>query len=559
MLLADLRPLTSYLFARAESSEPAFTFLDYSADRDGVERTITWAELAERVRSVAAGLTRVTDRGERVAIMAPQDLTYVIGFLGALHAGTVAVPLFAPQVGQHGERLVNVLADCAPQVWLTSSGALGEVRALTEGHPVPMPKQIFAVDELTAPAGEATAPELDLDETAYLQYTSGSTGDPSGAMITHRAIAANAWQAASAFGTGPDWTCVGWIPFFHDMGLGHLIALPLMFGVRSVFMTPFDFIMRPARWLRQLANYPNTFSAAPNFAFEYAVRKTKDRSGLDLSGVRALLNGSEPVHPATISRFDEELGPYGLRPQAHRPCYGLAEATVMVTATRDEGPTVTSFDRAALAADRGVATEPGPDTVDLVAAGKPSAQQVRIVDPNTGVPRADDEVGEIWVRGPNVADGYWRRPERTEETFGGSIPGEPGRWLRTGDLGMFHDGLLYVTGRLKDLIIVDGRNHYPQDIEATVSGAHPAVRRHHVAAFSVRDADGVEGAAVVAELIQPDTDQTEVTRAIQRAVSAVHDVKLRGVKLVPSGSVLRTSSGKIARAATRSEHWDSNR
>ena len=563
----ELRPLTGYLFDRADSALPAFTFLDYATERDGVEHTLTWAELADEVLKVAAELRRVTDRGQRVAILAPQNLSYVTGFLGALHAGTVAVPLFAPEVSQHGRRLVNVLADCAPEVWVTSRSALDDVRALAENNPVPMPKQIIAVDGLDGPAPDFETPVLDLDEPAYLQYTSGSTRDPAGAVITHRALVSNTWQVKTAFGIDESWTMTGWIPFFHDMGLIQLLAEPVFTGARSVFMTPFNFIMRPARWLQWLSNADNAMSAAPNFAFDYAAAKVKEaeREGLDLSGVRVLINGSEPVRADTIARFQATFGAHGFPAKAHRPSFGLAEATVFVTNTSENGPSVTSFDRAALAEDRGIPVETGtPDALVLVSAGRPVAQSVHIVHPIECTARGDGEVGEIWVNGPNVASGYWQQPERSEETFGGRIVDPPagvpvGNWLRTGDLGLIHDGQLYVTGRIKDLIIIDGKNHYPQDLEGTVQDAHPAIRRDHVAAFAVRDQSGAEGAAVIAEFSRKaagEFDEAEVSRTVRRAVSARHDVKLRGFKLVPPGSVPRTSSGKVARAAAKQKHWD---
>ncbi|SFO88778.1 fatty acid CoA ligase FadD32 [Amycolatopsis arida] len=568
-VVPTLRPLTAYLAERAGSTRPAFTHLDHASDRDGFRHTVTWAELARRVRAVAAEITRTTTPGQRVAVLAPQDLGYVTAFLGALHAGTIAVPLFAPEVSQHGGRLVNALADCAPEVWLTTEPAFDSVRALAEQQPVPMPKSILAVDRVDLAAGEGfSAPEVDLDAPAYLQYTSGSTRDPAGAVITHRAVVTNTWQGGSAYGVDDTWTCAGWIPFFHDMGLVQLLCLPVFSGAHSVFMTPFDFIMRPVRWLRQMSEHPNVFTAAPNFAFDYTARKVKeaDRAGLDLANANVVINGSEPVRPDTIARFLAEFGPYGFRAEAHRPSYGLAEATVFVTNTRDEGPTITGFDRAALGADRGVTVPAGsPGAVDLVAAGRPHGQLVRIVHPRHRTLCAEDEVGEIWVHGPNVADGYWQQPERSAETFGATIEDPDADtpatgWLRTGDLGLCHDGLLYVTGRMKDLIIIDGKNHYPQDIEATVQDAHPAIRRDHVAAFAVSSPGQGEGAAVVAEYRRQadptQVDEEEIVRAVRRAVSAEHDVRLRGVILVRPGGVPRTSSGKIARAATRRRYWD---
>jgi len=560
-LVPSLGPLTSYLFDREESSEPAFTYLDFSADRDGAELTVTWAELARKVRATAAELARVTAPGQRVAILAPQDLTYVVAFLGALHAGTIAVPLFAPEVSQHGERLVGALADSAAEIWLTSQGSLDAVRELAEQNPVPMPKQIIAVDSLSEDSEDAAQFEpvpLDMDAPAYLQYTSGSTRAPAGAVITHRAVVTNSWQASDAFGVDGNWTCAGWIPFFHDMGLIQMLCIPVLTGARSVFMTPFNFIMRPARWLRQMSDYPSVFAAAPNFAFEYCARKVKeaDRAGLNLSGVRVIINGSEPVRASTISAFQDAFGPHGFPLTSHRPSYGLAEATVFVTCTDEKGPVVTAFDRAALAGDRGVAVAHGTGgALELVAAGSTHTQLVRIVDPATGVTRQDDEVGEIWAHGPNIADGYWQQPERSAETF----VGDPKKWLRTGDLGLYHNGLLYITGRIKDLIIIDGKNHYPQDIEVTVQNAHPAIKQDRVAAFAVTTEQGVEGAAVVAEFDRKaaagEIDADEVAKAVKRAVSAAHDVKLKGFELVQPGGVLRTSSGKIARAATKARFW----
>jgi fatty acid CoA ligase FadD32 len=563
-----VRPLTSYLFDRADSPEPAFTFLDYSGSRDGEARTVSWAELASKVSAVAAELAKVTSPGQRVAILAPQDLNYVIGFLGALHAGTIAVPLFAPEVSQHGDRLVNALADCTPEVWLTAKSALDNVRALAEDKPVFMPKQIIAVDDLETNAShELTAVELDLDSPAYLQYTSGSTRAPAGAIITHRAVSHNSWQVATAFGVQKDWTCVGWIPFFHDMGLVQLLCVPVLAGVPSVFMTPFNFVMKPLRWLKQLAEYPNTFAAAPNFAFDYAAKKVKeaDRLQLDLSGVKVIINGSEPVQAKTIETFEEIFAAQGFPANAHRPSYGLAEATVFVSNTREQGPTIVALDRTELGQDRKVQVERGSkNSVELVGAGRTLGQLVQIVHPEKHTLCSENEIGEIWAHGPNVASGYWEQPERSVETFGGEIVDPPagvptGPWLRTGDLGIFVDDQLYITGRIKDLIIIDGKNHYPQDIEATVQNSHPAVKQDRVAAFAVTSPAGKEEVVVLAEYDRKgnsDTDHQEVAKIVRRAVTAAHDLKLRDFQLVSPGSIIRTSSGKIARAATKKRLWD---
>jgi fatty acid CoA ligase FadD32 len=561
-------PLIAALTGRAGQDRPAFTYQDYATDRNGVEHTLTWRELDVRVRAVAARIAQLTAPADRVAVLANQNLDYVVGFLATLAAGRISVPLFAPEPGPHGSRLVGALADCEAALWLTSEETMALVHEFRDTHPVPRPAHVLAVDTVPAAEADGFAPvAVDMDAPAYLQYTSGSTRNPAGAIITHRAIVANAAQIVSAYGVDETFTCAGWIPFFHDMGLVQMLCLPVYTGARSVFTTPLHFIRRPLRWLEQLATHPNVFTAAPNFAFEYAAAKVKpeDRAGLDLSGVRVAANGSEPVRATTIQLFQEAFGPCGFAAEAHRPSYGLAEATVFVsTAATPEPPAVTAVDRAELGAGRAVPTADAEDAITLVAAGTPLGQHVRIVDPQTGASRPDGEVGEIWVHGANVADGYWQQAERTSETFDGRLADAPahlpaGRWLRTGDLGLFHDGRLYISGRMKDLIIVDGKNHYPQDIEVTVQDADPVIRRDHVAAFSI-DTPAGEALVVVAEHsrhVDPaELDAEAIGRTVRRAVSARHDLRLHDVALVEPGQVLRTSSGKVARAANRARYLE---
>lgn len=556
-------PIASYLARQAHNEEPAFTFLDYSVDRHGVEHTVRWSELHKKVQAVAGALREVTEPGERVAVLAPQDPNYVVAFLGALHAGLIAVPLFAPEVSMHQRRLTGALTDCAPQVWLTSNGAVEGVRALAADQPVPHPKQIICVDDLEAPAGDVPPAEVSLDEPAYLQYTSGSTRNPAGAVITHRALVTNCWQATLAYQLDETVTSVGWIPFFHDMGLIQLLCLPVFNGARSVFTTPMSFIRRPVRWLRQIAGYRNAFSAAPNFAYELAASKVSesDLADLDLSGAHVLINGSEPVRASTVSQFAKTFAQCGFRPETHRPSYGLAEATVFVTSTRAGGPVSVKADRGALGEGKLVPAADGAEQgSELVSAGVPIGQLVRVVDPETRTTKPDGGVGEIWVNGPNVASGYWQAPERSAESFNAELLDaghDPARgWLRTGDLGAFHDGELYITGRMKDLIIIDGKNHYPQDIENTVQNAHRAIRRDHVAAFSITHGEQ-ERVVVLTELAknsEQSSDLEEITRTVRKAVNSQHEVKLHDLVLLPAGSVLRTSSGKIARAANKKRY-----
>ncbi|WP_181776260.1 fatty acyl-AMP ligase [Amycolatopsis pittospori] len=524
------------LFARANDRRPLFTHQDHGA---GVDHTVTWAEFVTRVRQVAGELRRVAEPGDRAAVLTGQDLNYPLAFFGALAAGLVAVPLMAPGSRAQRSRLGGVLADCDARIWLTSSAAAA--KTLEAGTP----ERLVVVDELSGPGADPLP--ADPGSPAYLQYTSGSTREPAGAVIPHRAIAAACWQASRAYAVDEGTTCAGWIPFFHDMGLIQLLCLPVFAGARSVFMAPAEFVHRPVRWLRQLADHPSVFTAAPNFAFDLAADAAEQAGDdLDLSGVRVALNGAEPVRPSTVTRFQEVFGPRGFRPEAHRPSYGLAEATVYVASAGEEGPRGAVFDREALAQGRAIEV---PDGMGLISVGRPLGQRVRIV--RDGVAQPEGLAGEIWIHGPNVATGYWGRGD--SDVFDAELDGVGG-WLRTGDLGVVHRGDLYITGRLKDLILIDGRNFHPQDIEAVAGAAHPEVRRDRVAAFGVTDEKG-EGAVVVAEWAKDAVaDRKEVTRAVLLAVSRENDLTLRSVRLVPPGELPRTSSGKIARSATKSRY-----
>jgi fatty acid CoA ligase FadD32 len=562
---SDMGSLVGALGRRAESEAPAFTYLDHSVDRDGLPRTLTWAEVYLRVCAIAATLREVAEPRARVAILCPQDLSYPVAFLAALAAEAIAVPLFAPEVGSHVDRLTGALADCEATVWLTAEASLEATGQLQQHVQLPRPTTVIAVDRVDPTVADGFAlPEIDPSAIAYLQYTSGSTRTPAGAVITHEAVAANVQQLVDAFGVDDSWSCVGWLPLFHDMGLVLLACLPVGVGAHSVFCTPFDFVRRPLGWLAAMSGRANVITAAPNFAFDYAVDRTRwqDRAQLDLSGVRIAINGSEPVRPRTVERFLETFAVHGFGVHALRPCYGLAEATVFVSASAAGGPKLASFVRSELAAGRAVSVADDHDVVELVAAGTPAGQLVCIADPLSGALKPDGEVGEIWIHGPNVATGYWRQPERSREVFGGVLSGGGDQlpvagWLRTGDLGMYADGALFITGRLKDVIIVDGKNHYPQDIEETVEQAHPAIRAGRVAAFGVpTEAD--EAIVVVLERAPGEmagsVDAREISLAARRAVSSVHDVKLLDVQVLEGVKVLRTSSGKIARSANRDRY-----
>ncbi|MGW1215939.1 fatty acyl-AMP ligase [Streptomyces sp. NPDC002499] len=550
-------------WAETTPDRRAFTFVDHPTPNSrGVHRTLTWQRLDLRIRALAARLSEQAEPGARVALLCPQGTDYITAFLAALTAGMVAVPLYPPGLPGHGDRLVGVLADARPAVVVTTGRVLEEVRDFCERARV----AVLAVDQVPdAVAKDWRAPVLDPGATAYLQYTSGSTRAPAGVEITHTNVVANARQALGAYrADAHPVTCVGWLPLYHDMGLVLSVAAPVVRGLLSVLMDPAAFLHEPARWLRLLAAHPRALSAAPNFAYDYCSSTVTEaqKAELRLDGVAALINGSEPVRPGTVDRFHAAFAARGLAAEVHCPSYGLAEATVFVSAARPGEPLDRfALDRDALAAGKALPARPDdPRAVLLAGCGTPAGQRVRVVDPVSHAVLAEGEVGEIWVQGPNVGRGYWNNEPQTQRVFGAGLGKDaPGSWLRTGDLGTILSGQLIVTGRLKDLIVVDGRNHYPQDVEATAQNAHPALRRDRLAAFGVPGGGG-ERVVVVAEHARTtsltDIDVPSLTRAVRAAVSARHGLRLADVVLVAPGAVPRTSSGKVSRALARARYLE---
>ncbi|MFE5505113.1 fatty acyl-AMP ligase [Amycolatopsis japonica] len=545
-------------WADTDGDRPAVTFTDFATDRAGRRRTLTWKQLKDRVDAVASALP--VRAGDRVAILCPQSAEYVVAFLGAITAGAIAVPLFDPGLPGHAGRLAAVLTDCSPTAVITTAAAEDAVREFLAGLPGGEHVTVVAADKagpVRAWPAAAAAP----DDVAYLQYTSGSTRSPAGVVLTHENVLANVRQAAHGLGIAPTGTTVSWLPLFHDMGLVLGLITPLAMGMRSVLMDPLAFIERPVRWLELLGDHNGSWSAAPNFAFHYAASRVReeDRAKLRLDRVAAIVNGAEPINPGVLDRFHETFAAVGYTPDKTRPAYGLAEATVFVTTGPGVPPRVTTFDRVALGAGT---ARPSDDGLKLVACGVPVGQRVALVDPETGVALKDGSVGEIWVHGPNVGTGYWQKPLESTETFGARLTGDheglpTGPWLRTGDLGVRYDGEVYIAGRIKDLLIVDGRNHYPQDVEATAASADRDIRPGSVAAFAVEGTD-TEAAVVVAEhrghSALTTEDERSLAVAIRRLVSDAHGLALRDVVLVPAGLVPRTSSGKIARSACRDRY-----
>jgi fatty-acyl-CoA synthase len=565
----------------------AYRYVDYSQVPDGRWVDLTWSQVGARSRAIAARLQQVTSRGDRVAILAPQGLDYVTGFFAAIQAGNIAVPLFAPELPGHAERLEAVLTDSLPAVVLTTAAVSDAVQKFVRLMPREQRPRIIAVDDIPDSVGSTFVPmELDTDDIAYLQYTSGSTRTPTGVQISHRAAGTNLLQMVLSMGLEGDWDIQGvsWLPLYHDMGL-MMICFPVLYAGRLIFMSPMAFIRRPQRWIRVLSmesEHSHIVSPAPNFAYELvAQRGVPAADEVDLSNV-ILINGSEPVNLESIQKFIDAFLPHGLSKTAVRPSYGMAEATLFVSSIEpDTEPTAVHLDRAELGVGRAVRIGPDdPKALPQVSCGRVSLSQwAVIVDADSGEELPDSCVGEIWVHGQNIGRGYWARPEETKYTFGNTLQSRlpsgshaegadsDARWLRTGDLGVYLDGELYITGRIKDLIILDGRNHYPQDIEWTAAQASDAVRPGYAAAFAV-PANELPGAAdpgdtsdrlvIVAERAARAgrVDPELVAVAIRAAVSRIHNLPVADVRLVAAGAIPRTTSGKLARRACREEYLD---
>ncbi|GAA3243510.1 fatty acyl-AMP ligase [Actinocorallia longicatena] len=569
----DRKPLIELVaeHARVKPDAKAFTFVDYSTDRDGSKRSLTWGEVAAHGGAMAAALRDIAEPGDRAAILLPQSLEYLTAMIGAFASHIVGVPLFSPDLPGNADRLIRAYSDAEPTVIVTNAAALPYVEKFLDEHDVPRPRGIVLADEIDLTRTWETE-KTDPDELAYLQYTSGSTSSPAGVEITHGAFAVNGRQLWTSWDPPAAETCeaVTWLPLFHDMGLITALALPLVNGNHLIMIDPVSFLMRPIRWMRLISECSNVYTAGPNFAYDYVAGQANEKSlaGLDLSGLNVCLNGAEPIRPSTLKAFNEAFAPVGLKPGALRPAYGLAEATVFVSGSFVTNPD-SSVPAKLLGVDREALTRGEIVPLDeekaqyLPSCGAPNGQYVAIVDPDTRREQPDGRVGEIWVHGPNLGRGYWGNSERSAETFNAVIEdadGIPaGGWMRTGDFGAAFEGELYVTGRIKDLIIVDGRNHYPQDIEVTTEAAHEAIRPDYVAAFAITGEE-TERLVVVAERNRrvpiARLDLAEVERTVRAQVNVVHEMHIHEFVLIEPGSLSRTSSGKVARAATRTRYLE---
>lgn len=559
--------------------KPEATALTVYADKPGLRPQLTFGELWAQSCHLAQDLAARTEPGDRALLIFPSSLEFVVSYFACLMAGVIAVPMMVPRRNAVQDASASIITDCLPRIALGPSNELAGRQAFQER----LAEQGVSFQPVTLPSSPAASYKMrhNSQGLAFLQYTSGSTSTPKGVMVSHHNLLSNLQMMKERLGNHAGSTHVSWIPLYHDLGLIMNLLQPIYLGASCVLLTPSGFMHRPLNWLKAIHEHRAEVGAAPNFAFDLCVDRFRPdlMEGVDLSGWKIALNGAEPVRAATLARFSETFASYGFEPRSMRPAYGLAEATLLVTAgCRGDHPTTRSVSVGALAHRIIKAPEHSDDACHIVSCGPPmSGLSLLIVDPQTKRPLPSGEIGEIWIQGPSVTDGYWQRPIETQQTFLDRLsPAESGPpstgegWLRTGDLGhLDEEGDLYVVGRIKDVIIVRGVNHYPQDLEASVAMSHPALRRDHTAAFSVVDEGGHERIIVVQEVERSQRHgliEAEVIAAIQAAVVNNHDVALHQITLIRPGTLPKTTSGKVQRSMTRKlwiqgslEPWNADR
>jgi acyl-CoA synthetase (AMP-forming)/AMP-acid ligase II len=542
-----------------QGDETAYRFLHNGEEE---KATLTFARLDLKARAIAAAIDALGFGKQKILLSFPPGLDFIEAFFGCLYGGSIAVPVTPPRRHQHGDRLKRIIEDCGASLVVTTSALVDELRShLSEVAPE-LTLRYLLVDQVDRPAAILAKywlpPPIAGEATALLQYTSGSTGSPKGVVVTHQNLVHNARMVKAAFGHSAQTRFVGWLPVYHDMGLIGDVLQPLYLGIPCVLMAPAAFTQKPIRWLRAISRFRATTSGGPNFAYDLCVDKTTEaqRAGLDLSSWRVAYNGSEPVSAATLDRFAATFAPYGFRARSFYPCYGMAEATLFVSGRhRDRVPAVCHVSTAALRRNA-VRLRPADarGARALVGCGQSWLdQEIRIANPKTRRSCPDGIIGEIWLRGRSIAQGYLNQTQLTEETFAARLAGEDGFYLRTGDLGFLLEGELYVTGRLKDLIILNGRNHYPQDIERTVARSHEAFLAGSGAAFAV-EAGRDERLVIVQEIQRQhlrQADVQELSGAIRESVAREHGVRAHDIALVYPRSVPKTTSDKIRRSACR--------
>ncbi|PYS89580.1 MAG: AMP-dependent synthetase [Acidobacteria bacterium] len=537
-------------------AQRAYTFL---SDKGTEVESLTYQELDQRAMAIATALQRRGTSGTPVLLLYPPGLEFIAAFFGCLYAGLLAVPIYPPRHNQSGARLRTIRSETQATLALTTTSILSSKVGTAAGQAVEH-LHLIATDTLGNDQQDAWRdPQVNSDTLAFLQYTSGSTAVPKGVMLSHGNLLYNQRMIKLAFEHTEASIVLGWLPLYHDMGLIGNVLQPLYVGIPCILMSPMAFLLKPYRWLEAITRYQATTSGAPDFAYDLCVHKItpEQRATLDLSSWDLAFNGAEPVRYQTIEHFSNAFASCGFRRESFYPCYGLAEATLLVSG---------GMKTAAPVVHKGCDswnTEPDANAIasKVVGCGTSKlAQKIVIADPGTFAECPPGVVGEIWVAGPNVSQGYWGRAKETEETFKAYVrdTGE-GPFLRTGDLGFLEDGELFVQGRLKDIIIIRGCNHYPQDIEQTVERSHEALKPRCGAAFAI-ESNGKEKLVIVQEVERDyrNLNVEQVVADIRHAVAETHDLRVHAVVLLRSGSIPRTSSGKIQRAKCKADFLHRN-
>jgi len=575
-ILDDSQTLVDLLSQRG-SEQPDRLAFRYFTEGDATEVSLTYAELDAQARVVGAMLRSIGAEGERILLLYPPGLAYITAFFGCLYAGAIAIPGYPPRFHRSLDHLLSIAADAQATIALTTSSFLAKTKRWFTWTPGLADLRWLSTDQLDRNLATSWMPPAVTSQTlALLQYTSGSTSLPKGVMLSHQNLLHNAQQTESALEHSEHNLGVGWLPLHHDMGLIGSVLQPLYAGFPCILMSPMSFLQRPIRWLEAISTYRATTSGGPNFAYDLCVRKItpEQRASLDLSCWDLAINGAEPVRHTTIDQFVTAFEPHGFRREAFYPCYGLAEATLMSSGGKKaDSPVIRNIQKVALEQHQVAIPCIGATGAQaLVGCGKSlKDQSILIVDPDNLTPCAPNQIGEIWISGPSVAHGYWNRPKETEETFRAYLATGHGPYLRTGDLGFLNHGELFITSRLKDVISIRARTHYPQDIEATVEQSHTVLRPHCVAAFAI-EIEGEERLVVVQEVERHMYQKLEdnvrskgegarrpprhldiemVIGNICQTVAEKHDVQVSAVLLLRAGSIPKTSSGKIRRHACR--------
>jgi len=557
--MKQFKTLVELLYYRAniQAQKLAYTFL---TDGETKELNLSYADLELKVKAIAAQLQSLNFcNGERALLIYPPGLEYIIAFFACLYAGVVGVPTYPPRPNRSLSRLLAIIQDAKAKITLTTASVFTKIESKFAEIPELKTLNWLTTDTIIDNylAEKWQNPNINSNSLAFLQYTSGSTGSPKGVMVSHENLLYNLEIIYQAFGHNNQSQGVIWLPPYHDMGLIGGILQPIYGGFPVTLMSPFSFLQKPRRWLEAISKYKATTSGGPNFAYDLCVDKItpEQKTNLDLSSWEVAFNGSEKVRAETLKRFATAFESCGFRSSAFYPCYGMAEATLFISGgLKTQITPVINVDSKALSNNQIIINSSAEkNTKKIVSCGHSWLDtEIIIVNPDTWQQCSENQIGEIWVNSKSITQGYWQQPELTKQTFK-AILTEKGdkKFFRTGDLGFLHNGELYVTGRLKDLIIIDGQNHYPQDIELTVEKSHSAIIPNSCAAISL-DINGEEKLVVLAELYRNYKGElTEICKSIRTNTAIVHEIQVEEIKLLKQGTIPKTSSGKIQRFKCR--------